>query len=67
MLAFMHAFKSAVTRDTARPVSSAFIKSLIDQGVDMLAEVCYQVMRIFDVRHAPRGTGQCNPPNLHTL
>lgn len=34
-----------------RPVSSAFIESLIDQGVDMLAEVYYQVMRIFDVRH----------------
>jgi hypothetical protein len=38
MLAFMRAFKSAITRDTAGFL--AFIESLIDQGVDMLADVC---------------------------
>ena len=52
MLAFMHAFKSAITRDTARfpPHSSRVLLTRASTWL-ALAEVCYQVMRIFDVRH----------------
>ena len=49
MLAFMHAFKSAIA--LARPPGFLRIHQESYNFVDMLAEVYYQVMRIFDVRH----------------